>query len=310
MTKTAHIPIMVTEVLHYLAVKKNGNYIDGTVGGGGHTEEILKKNSPSGIVVGCDMDKDALERSAQRLSKYGERCLLVQKNYKQITKIKDDLLSGSAVSGFLLDLGVSSDQLADKERGFSFHGRGLLDLRFDAGIGLSASELIARSSIDDIAAILREYGEVRQARQIARQLKQLSEQQGRITIENLVPLLTKTAQRNKKIHPATQVFQALRIAVNHELDNLRLALKDSLKVIEPGGRIVVISFHSLEDRIVKHFFQTEAKDCICPPEAPLCACGHQRSLKILTRKPIHASPAEVAANPRSRSAILRAAEII
>ena len=328
-----HIPVMLEEVLEYLQPQPGGQYIDGTLGGGGHTEAILEQSAPDGRVLGIDTDEQALERVGIRLSSMVEqgRLALVRGKFAELARIvQDEAGFVSSVDGILLDLGFSSYQMDDPQRGFSFSADGPLDMRLDQSQELSAAELVNHASEEELANIFWQYGEERRSRQIA----------WRIVRERSRGPISSTAQLAKlaaagvpfkpgMIHPATRVFQALRIAVNGELEQLETALPQMLDILSAtgahrhrtsgeegdeekttGGRMVVISFHSLEDRLVKVFMRREASDCICPPQTPVCICGHKARLRILTPRPVTPGEREVQANPRARSAKLRAAEIL
>jgi 16S rRNA (cytosine1402-N4)-methyltransferase len=280
--------------------------IDGTVGAGGHTEAILQATAPDGQVLALDADPAALTVARQRLIAYGERVRFVQANFSQLATVARDL-DFVPVHGVLLDLGLSSMQLDSVERGFSFQSEGLLDMRYDPGGPTTAADLINNLSQDELADLLYRFGEERRSRAIARAIVAARPLH---TTRELADVVTRAVggRRGARLHPATRTFQALRIAVNDELEALRKALPAATSILAPGGRLAVISFHSLEDRIVKEFFQREVKDCICPPGQPVCTCGHRATLHIITRKPITASSTEVTLNPRARSAKLRVAE--
>ncbi len=322
MTKqTQHVPVMLDEVLKYLQPRPGGHYIDGTVGGGGHTQAILERSQPDGRVLGIDADAQALERVGARLSGFVDngRLQLVQGNFADLARIVDEAWTGS-IQGILLDLGFSSDQMEDPERGFSFSADGPLDMRLDRSLELSAADLVNTASERELADIFWLYGEERRSRQIARRIVR-ERAKGPIERTGRLAALAAAGVSYKRgaIHPATRVFQALRIAVNAELERLTTVLPQMVEVLrtrrgdehgEGDGRIVIIAFHSLEDRIVKEFMRREATDCICPPGTPVCVCGHKASLRILTRKPVTPTDQEVEQNPRARSAKLRAAEIV
>lgn len=327
-----HIPVLLEEALKYLQPRPGGRYIDGTIGGGGHTAAILEQCAPGGRVLGIDTDAQALERVGERLSSMIEqgRLALVRGKFAELARIvQDEAGFVSPVDGILLDLGFSSYQMDDPRRGFSFSVDGPLDMRLDQSQELSAADLVNNASEEELANIFWRYGEERRSRQIA----------WRIARERSRGPITSTAQLAKLaaagvpfkpgvIHPATRVFQALRIAVNGELEQLETALPQMLDILSAasahphragsvedegarrGGRMVIISFHSLEDRLVKVFMRREASDCICPPGTPVCVCGHTARLRILTPRPVTPTESEVHANPRARSAKLRAAEII
>ena len=317
-----HVPVMLEEVLKFLQPKPGGQYVDGTLGGGGHTEAILERSAPDGRVLGIDADAQALERVKQRLSEFvsNGRLVLVHGNFAELARIVNEA-GFVSIQGGLLDLGFSSLQMDEPERGFSFSADGPLDMRMDQSQGMSAADLVNSASEQELADIFWRYGEERRSRSIAR----------RIVRERAREPITRTSQlarlasagvpyKGRTIHPATRVFQALRIAVNEELEHLESVLPQILDVLsagnrektsgDGGGRMVIIAFHSLEDRLVKEFMRREARDCICPPGTPVCVCGHKARLRILTPKPVTPTDTEVMANPRARSAKLRAAEVI
>jgi len=299
-----HHPVLYESVLEGLAIRPNGCYIDATVGAGGHAWGILVASGPKGRLLGIDADPQALALASERLAAFEDRVTLVQGNFSHLSSIAP--AQGFAeVDGILFDLGLSSVQLAVPERGFSFQHDGPLDMRFDPSNPITAAHLVNELEERELADILRRYGQERQARRIARAI--VSARPLRSTAQ-LAALIEGVVGRRGRIHPATRTFQALRIAVNDELTALSEALPQALDLLVAGGRLAVISFHSLEDRIVKRFFEREARDCICPPETPVCVCGHRARLNIITRHPIRPSEEEVAANPRSRSARLRIAE--
>lgn len=299
-----HAPVLLEEVLQHLAVAPGGRYIDATVGAGGHAGAILEASAPDGRLLGLDADPEAVSLARRRLLPWGDRCTLVVANFRHLAQVAVEHGFGE-VDGVLLDLGVSSVQLASPRRGFSFQSEGPLDMRFDPRQGPSAADLVNRLSEEELAEVLWRYGEERAARRIARAI--VARRPITCTRE-LADLVAEVVPRTGKIHPATRTFQALRIAVNDELAALTEALPQAVQVLRPGGRVVVLSFHSLEDRQVKRFFLREARDCLCPPELPVCQCGHQATLRVITAKPVRPRPEEVRANPRSRSARLRAAE--
>jgi 16S rRNA (cytosine1402-N4)-methyltransferase len=307
---TQHIPVMPAEVLNALRPHPGGYYIDGTAGGGGHTALLLEQSAPNGQVLAIDADPLALERIAARLSNLRAtgRLILAHGNFASLQSLAANAGFAQA-DGILLDLGLSSDQLADRERGFSFAGDAPLDMRFDPSQPTSAADLLNTLPESELADLLWRYGEERRSRQIARRIVQARARQPITRTEQLAHLAAAGVPGHPGgIHPATRTFQALRIAVNGELDSLEALLPQAVELLAPGGRIAIISFHSLEDRIVKHFFQHEARGCICPPHTPVCVCGHQARLKIITPHPLVASSEEQAENPRARSAKLRVAE--
>lgn len=301
--KLGHIPVLYQEVLAGLRIKPGGQYIDATVGGGGHARGILMASAPDGKLLGIDADPMAVTLAGEQLAEFEPRVTLVQGSFADLEEIALGY-SFCPVDGILLDLGFSSMQLEAGGRGFSFQLDGPLDMRFDPSRETTAADLVNTSSVEELAHILSRYGEEPQARRIARAI--VAERHIHTTRE-LAALVEKAVGRRRRLHPATQCFQALRMAVNEELECLAEALPQALRLLRPGGRLAIISFHSLEDRLVKEFFRNEARDCQCPPEAPICTCGHRATLGIATKKPIRPSAEEVDANPRSRSARLRIA---
>jgi 16S rRNA (cytosine1402-N4)-methyltransferase len=306
---------MLSEVLKFLQSGSGGDYIDGTVGGGGHTEAILEQSAPDGRVLGIDVDIQALARVRERLSRWVSdgRLVLVHGNFAELARIVHEA-GFVSIQGILLDLGFSSDQMDDPERGFSFSVDSPLDMRLDQSQPVTAADLVNSASEQELADILWRYADERRARQIARRIVQ---ERARSPITRTAQLAALAAAgvpyKRGTIHPATRTFQALRIAVNHELERLEAALPQILEVLKrggEGGRMVIISFHSLEDRLVKEFMRREATDCLCPPHVPVCVCGHKASLRLLTPKPITPTAQEIITNPRARSAKLRAAETI
>ena len=311
--KEGHLPVLAEEVIEMLQPAAGSLQIDATVGGGGHTERILEASDPDGRLLGLDADGAAIARVAQRLERFGDRLVLRQANFRELGSVAPAAGFG-AVDGLLFDLGLSSYQLADTERGFSFRAGGPLDMRFDASRGVSAAELLATLDATELTALFRRFGEEPFAPRIARAIVEARRTAPITTAEELAALVERVAPRTppgrRRIHPATRVFQALRIAVNEELDALSEALAAAVDLLRPGGRLVVLSYHSLEDRIVKRFFDTERKGCICPPSVPVCVCGRTPRLRLVTRPSLTPTDAEIAANPRARSARLRAAERI
>ncbi|MEE8413436.1 MAG: 16S rRNA (cytosine(1402)-N(4))-methyltransferase RsmH [Dehalococcoidales bacterium] len=307
MVTSSHIPVLVEETVKALAVQPGGRYIDCTLGGGGHAAAILEHSSPGGQLLGIDADPEAIKAASQNLGNFGDSIQLINDNFANLETIclKHDFLP---VHGILFDLGLSSLQLDDSDRGFSFQRRATLDMRFNPDQELTAGDIVNTYPEIELAQLIKTYGEERYSRQIARCI--VRERPIRNTLELAQKIERVIGRRRGKIHPATKTFQALRIAVNHELENLELALKQAINLLGFEGRLVVISYHSLEDRIVKQLMQLESKDCICPLSAPNCVCGHTASLKIINKRVITASPAEVQINPRSRSARLRTAERI
>ncbi|GBD14289.1 Ribosomal RNA small subunit methyltransferase H [bacterium HR25] len=302
---TLHTPVMVEEVLHYLDVLPGGRYVDCTVGTGGHAEAVLEMASPGGLLLGLDVDAQALALARKRLERFWPDVRLVEANYRDLAAVCREY-SFIPVHGVLFDLGLSSLQLAQAERGFSFQREGPLDMRFDQEQELTAFDIVNHCSEVELARIIWQYGEERQSRRIARAIVRARPIH---TTRELAEVVSRAVRApGHRLHPATRTFQALRIAVNRELENLEMALAQAVQVLGRGGRLVVISYHSLEDRIVKQFLQRESQDCICPPDLPKCLCGHRATLRPLTRSPVRPSDDEVRRNPRSRSALLRAAE--
>ncbi len=303
----SHVPVLYHQVLSALKPRAGGRHIDGTLGLGGHALGILETSSPDGEVLGLDRDQAALEMAGVRLSKYGKRVHLRHGSFARMQEIAAEL-GWSTVDGILLDLGVSSMQLEDPQRGFSFRHDGPLDMRFDTTQSLTAAELVNEARQEELAEILTNYGEEPRARRVARAI--VAARPMSTTLE-LAEVVSRVAARKRRgLDPATRTFQALRIAVNDELESLAAGLMQAIKLLVAGGRLVVISFHSLEDRIVKRTFARESRDCICPPRLPMCTCEHQAHLRLLTRGPLRPDESEVQKNPRARSARLRAAERI
>jgi 16S rRNA (cytosine1402-N4)-methyltransferase len=306
-----HLPVMVKEVMVALSPLPGSFHVDATLGGGGHAVRILESNAPDGRLLGLDADPMAIARAARRLAPFGERAVLRHANFEDMATVAA-AAGFSSVDGVLLDLGLSSNQLADSDRGFSFRAEGPLDMRFDPTRGRPASDLIARDDARSLAQIFRAYGEERFADRIARAVVREREQHPIERASQLAELVERVVpgagRAPRRIHPATRIFQALRIAVNGELDVLPRALAAAVELLRPGGRLVVISYHSLEDRIVKRFIAAERRGCVCPPELPVCVCGRAPRLRPLGRKPERPTSEEIAANPRARSAHLRAAE--
>lgn len=307
-----HRPVMVPEVLASLKCHAGGVYLDATVGGGGHAYEILKSSSPNGLLIGIDADSDAIEEAKKRLAPFGDRVVLLKDNFTAMGTILKNA-GIDKVDGILLDLGVSSYQLDNASRGFSFTLEAPLDMRMDRSQGPSAYDLIHALSREKLGKIIRDYGEEKMAGRIARTIVRQRAISSIRTTTELADIVAKAALKKgaaSRIHPATRTFQALRIAVNDELGNLKRALDYSVDLLNIGGRFSVISFHSLEDRIVKNTFSEKEKGCICPPDVPFCVCGRKPTLKIITKRPIVPDKDEIKENPRARSAKLRTAERI
>ena len=299
-----HVPVLYDQVLAWLQPRSGGRYIDATGGAGGHAKGILLASDPDGRLLVLDADPDALSYASKVLEPFGDRVTLRVANFRRL-EAAAGALDIREVDGILMDLGLSSRQLDEAERGFSFAQDGPLDMRMDRARGRSAADLVNTLSEAELSDILWQYGEERRARQIARAIVA---ERPLVMTGQLADLVARTVGRREKIHPATRTFQALRIAVNDELGALSEALPQARNLLRPGGRLAVIAFHSLEDRLVKQFYRQEAMTCICPPELPVCACQHQATLKVLTSKPVRPSAGEIARNPRSRSARLRVAE--
>ena len=307
-----HLPVLVDEVIEMLAPAAGSLHIDATLGGGGHTERILEAASPDGRLLGLDADPAAIARVEARLrARYGDRLVLRQANFRELASVAPSA-GFPAVDGCLFDLGLSSYQLADRERGFGFRTGGPLDMRFDPSRGVPAAELLASLDTAELTALFRRYGEEPKAPRIARAIVDARRVAPIATAEELAALVERVVPPNPRVrrrtHPATRVFQALRIAVNEELEALQAGLAAALDLLRPGGRLVVLSYHSLEDRIVKRFFQAERRGCVCPPELPVCVCGRNPRLRLVTSPSLTPSATEIEANPRARSARLRAAE--
>lgn len=300
----AHIPVMLEACMALMEPKPGGFYADGTLGAGGHSEAILKASAPDGRLLAFDLDPAAIEIARKRLQPFGDRVRIIRDSYVHLGEYAEE----NSLDGFIVDLGVSSMQVDNRERGFSFLQDGPLDMRFSPEQTLSAADIVNEWPEEEIARILWQYGEERKSRQIAAMICAERRNTRIETTGQLQSIIRDAAGRgNDKIHPATRSFQAIRIAVNGELDAVESVLPAAVKALKPGGRLLVISFHSLEDRIVKNYFKTESRDCLCPPEQPVCTCGHKASLAELTRHPLTADEAEIQVNPRSRSAKLRAA---
>jgi len=312
--KDGHLPVLAAEVVTMLAPAPGSLQLDATVGGGGHTERILEATDPDGHLLGLDADGAAIARVDRRLRpRFGDRLVLRSANFRELATVAP-AAGFAAVDGALFDLGLSSFQLADAERGFGIRAGGPLDMRFDPSRGVPAAELLATLDAAELTALFRRFGEEPQAARIARAIVDARRTAPLRTAEELAALIERVAPHGprgrRRIHPATRVFQALRIAVNEELDALEAGLAAAADLLRPGGRLVVLSYHSLEDRIVKRFIAAERRGCTCPPEVPVCVCGRNPRLRLVTRPSLTPSAAEIAANPRARSARLRAAERI
>ncbi len=309
-----HVPVMPDEVSSMLAVRAGGLWVDGTVGAGGHAARILAESLPTGRVIGVDRDADALAETARRLADEvrRERLRLVHARYDEIDRVLREAGEAPAsVDGALLDLGLSSRQLDDPARGFSFSADGPLDMRLDRSTGETAADLVNAATRDELARVLRTYGEERNAGRIAAEIVRRRADTTFARTKQLTDAVIAAfggRERIGRIHVGTRTFQALRIAVNRELAGLEAALPRFLAALRVGGRLAVLSFHSLEDRIVKRTFREWADPCVCPPELPVCACGRKATAALLQRKGIRASGPEIRRNPRARSAVLRAVQ--
>jgi 16S rRNA (cytosine1402-N4)-methyltransferase len=301
---TMHQPVLYQEIIHALQPKSPGCYIDGTIGAGGHARGILEACVPDGCLLGFDLDPQALALARETLAPYGKRLILVQASYLSILETMQHL-GWDTVDGIVLDLGVSSMQLDTPERGFSFQSDAPLDMRFNRDAGLTAAQLINTTPEGDLADLLFEYGEEPHAKRIARMIVQARPV---MTTMQLAKIVRKVYPGHSRIHPATRTFQAIRIWVNDELTVLEQALPGAMQALRPGGRLAVISFHSLEDRIVKNFFRQESKNRINPPFEKIYEVERGATLKVITRRPIAPGSDEIQSNPRARSAKLRVAE--
>jgi 16S rRNA (cytosine1402-N4)-methyltransferase len=306
-----HLSVMPEEVLRFLSPRPGGCYLDGTLGGGGHAALVAERCAPDGgTLIGMDRDQEALKAAAERLSRFGDAVLLLHGDFADIAA-RLDSLGVDALDGFVLDLGVSSHQLDTARRGFSFQQEGALDMRMDGDSGETAADLVNRLSEHELERIIREYGEERWAKRIASFIVRARSDapiENTLRLVDIIKGAIPKAKWEERLHPATRTFQALRIAVNHELESLERGLKSAIDRLKPGGRGVVISFHSLEDRIVKHVFREYAAGCTCPRNLPVCVCGKQPRVRVLTGRPVSATEEEIRDNPRSRSAKLRAVE--
>lgn len=302
-----HTPVLLEEVLVALRISPGGRYVDCTVGGGGHATAILRTSSPGGQLLGLDADPQAIKFAQSKLREYGKSVLLLNENFTNLSEVSTRCRF-RPVHGVLFDLGISSLQLSNPERGFSFQQDAPLDMRFNPDQKLTASEIVNEFPEKDLAMIIWNYGEERKSRRIAKYI--VANRPLKTTLE-LAKIVARAVNGGRgKIHPATKTFQALRIAVNREIENLKSALDQAVDILGFGGRLAVISFHSLEDRTVKEFITRESSTCICPPDVPSCACGHSARLQRVGKGIIKPTTAEVKMNPQSRSAKLRVAERI
>lgn len=316
-----HLPVLYHEIIHALQPVQGGYYVDGTLGAGGHAAGILEASGPDGQLLGLDVDPQALELARERLAGFGSRAVIRQASYTSLLEQLNNL-GWPRVNGIVLDLGASSMQFDTPERGFSFLADAPLDMRFDPANPVSAAVLVNTLPEDELANLIYRFGEEPGSRRIARAIVRERPVE---TTRQLAEIVERAAGRHSSgkrptgkkgaggrsghgRHPATLTFQALRIAVNHELEAIESVLPQALEALAPGGRLAVISFHSLEDRTVKEFFRRESRDCICPPRQPVCTCGHKAQIREINRRPIEPQPEETERNPRARSAKLRIAE--
>jgi 16S rRNA (cytosine1402-N4)-methyltransferase len=298
-----HKSVLLQEVIQALQPRPGGVYIDATIGAGGHAAALLQSSAPDGRLLGLDRDERALALAASRLSEFSHRLHLAHANFDALQQVAQQRQFPPA-NGILLDLGVSSMQFDQPERGFSFQTDGPLDMRMDTSNGPTAADLVNQLPEKELADLIYRYGEEHHSRRIARAIVKARPISGTTALAEVI-LKAVGRPGRAKIHPATRAFQALRIAVNDELGALERVLPQAINLLAPSGRLAVISFHSLEDRIVKQYFQQEARNCICPPEQPICTCRHKATIHIITKRPIMPSLAEVNENPRARSAKLR-----
>jgi len=311
MTEFHHISVLLNECLDGLNIKKDGIYVDGTLGGAGHSSQIAKRLT-TGRLIGIDRDPIALKAAGERLKPYADRVTLVHSNFCEIAKVLDDL-GIDGVDGVLLDLGVSSPQLDDGDRGFSYMVDAPLDMRMDNGDPITAHTVVNTWSYEELRRILFDYGEERYAPQIAANIcrrREVSPINTTLELVDVIRSAMPAAALREKQHPAKRSFQAIRIAVNDELGAVRKVMEAAIPRLNPGGRLAIITFHSLEDRIVKNGMADAAKGCTCPPNFPVCVCGKKPQVKLITRKPVIAGDEELEQNPRSRSAKLRVCEKI
>ena len=309
MTEFHHISVLLQECLDGLDIKPDGIYVDGTLGGAGHSSQIAKRLT-TGRLIGIDRDPVALKAAGERLAPYGDRVTLVHSNFCEIRQVLEEL-NIPGVDGILLDLGVSSPQLDDGERGFSYMADAPLDMRMNGQDALTAAEVVNQWPKEELKRILYDYGEERYAPQIAAAICRRREEKPIETTLELVDIIRSAmppAALREKQHPAKRSFQAIRIAVNDELGSVEKVMKDAIPALNPSGRLAIITFHSLEDRIVKTAMAAASRGCTCPPSFPVCVCGKKPDVKLVTRKPIVASAQELEENPRSRSAKLRVCE--
>ena len=303
-----HAPVMADRVLEFLVTNPGGIYLDGTIGGGGHAARVLQRLTPDGLYIGIDQDPDAIRYVRTHLGSR-KNCILIQRSFADIPALlaENDV---DRIDGLLLDLGMSSFQIDTPHRGFSYMQNGPLDMRMDQDVAETAGDILNKYSENELATIFKNYGEEKFSRRIARNIVDARKSKPIESTDQLCGLISKSVPGHRPVKSFARIFQALRIAVNRELEVLKKTLVESPEYIRSGGRIVVISYHSLEDRIVKKYFRSQESPCICPPDLPECICGLNPVLKILTRKAVRATREEIQANIRARSAVLRAAEVL
>ncbi len=302
-----HVSVLLNETIEGLNIKPDGIYVDGTLGGGGHAYEVLKRLSPKGRLIGIDQDGEALRAADQRLKEFGEQVTLARDNYCEIDRVLESL-GIEKVDGILLDIGVSSYQLDNLERGFSYKSNAPLDMRMDTRQSLTAADVVNSYSENELFTIIKDYGEERFARNIAKKIVQSREDKPLETTQELSEIIQSAIPMKAKAkggHPAKKTFQAIRIEVNRELAVLKESIDKMIERLNPGGRICIITFHSLEDRIVKTKFRENENPCTCPPDFPVCVCGKKSKGRVITRKPIVPSEDEIAVNKRAKSSKLR-----
>lgn len=307
-----HIPVLTNKFLELINCKEDGIYVDTTIGDGGHALHLLRKYPGIGMLVGIDCDIEAVDRAKKNLKPFSHKAVVLHGNFKELKNVLEKA-GIYKIDGILFDLGVSTSQLKDPSRGFSFNLKGPLDMRMDQNTPRNAKDLINRLSTRELEAVLRQYGQERWAKRISIHIKKHLQQkpiQHTTDLSNIVLQTIPVRYYPEKTHPATKTFQALRIAVNDELGSIGKGLDDAIELLKTGGRLCVISFHSLEDRIVKNKFKQWAKGCKCPPGIPFCVCDEKKKLKVITRKPVSPSKKEIMENPRARSAKLRIGERI
>lgn len=304
-----HIPVMLKQTMDVLSPKSGGVYLDATLGGGGHSYEILMRSSPDGRLIGLDLDQEALKSAGEKLSRFGNRVVTVHSNYKDACKVLDSL-GIQQIDGAIMDFGISSHQIDEASRGFSYTKDAELDMRMDQSQSLTAYKVVNEYSPKKLIEILYNFGEENFAKRIVENIEKARAVSPITTTLELAEIISKSVPKKqlKHGHPAKKTFQAIRIEVNHELDGLGQAVESIIGRLKTGGRIAVITFHSLEDRIVKQLFKTESTDCICDKNLPVCSCGHKASIKLLSNKPILPDEEELKYNSRAASAKLRAAE--